>query len=362
MKKSLRILPVLSLVLLMSVLTACTGPAKEDPKPDTPAETGTNEPGVAEDYELPISGVGPAVTTTVKANKRYVLSAITKNSVNPYMVKNLEGTAKAAADMGCDIVTLSPTKQDSVEEQVTIMEAMISKGVDGMVIHPSDSAGIMPGVRKAKEEGILISTIGTPAAEKTFLRTGVDYKLTGKMIAERLAEELDGKGKVIVLEGAPGAQNGQERLEGIKEGFSAFPDIEIVASQTANWSRVEGMSITENLLQRFPDIDAIIGSNDEMAIGAVQALKAAGLKDVLVAGFDANKDASEAIKNGEMLVSYNTDPFGSAYLAAVYMVMYLNDGTMPPADFVPFPSAEQNPMIDASNIDEYMSTDAWWIE
>ena len=358
------------LMLVLSLMTACSMPAKEEPKvpePEKPAVTEEkkeekDEVVLKEKHKLPITGIGPSVTTEVRANEKYILSAITKNSINPYMVKNLEGTAKAAADMGCEIVILSPTKQDSVEEQVTIMEAMIAKGVHGMVIHPSDSMGIMPGVRKAQENGILISTIGTPAAEETFLRSGVDYELTGYMVANRMAEELGGKGKIIVLEGAPGAQNGQERLEGIKQAFATYPDIEIVASQTANWSRVEAMSITENLLQRFPDVDGIIGSNDEMAIGAIQALKAAGLEDVLVAGFDANKDACMAIESGDMLVSYNTDPFGSAYLAAVYMVQYLNDGTLPPEYFMPFPSEDDNPMIDASNIEHFMSTDAWWID
>lgn len=362
MKKSFKFI---TLMLILGLLAACTSTGTPDEKPeekDPVVDTGGDDDKDPVAYTLPISGVGPGVTTEVKAEKECVLSAITKNTVNPYMVKNLEGVEKAGKDMGCEVVILSPTKQDSVEEQVTIMEAMISRGVNAMVIHPSDSIGIMPGVRKAEEKGILISTIGTPAAEETFLRSGVDYELTGYMIAERIAEELNGKGQIIVLEGAPGAQNGQERLKGIKDAFEKYPDIELVASQTANWNRVDGMSVTENLLQRFPDVAGIIGSNDEMAIGAVQALKAAGLSDVLVAGFDASKDASMAIKSGDMLVSYNTDPFGSAYLAAVYMVQYLNDGTMPPEYFVPFPTEAQKPMIDASTIDNYMENDAWWIE
>ena len=121
------------------------------------------------------------------------------------------------------------------------------------------------------------------------------------------------------------------------------------------------MSVTENLLQKHRDIDAIIACNDESALGAIQALKAEGLDGKVVIGsFDGNEDGSAAIKNGQMHVSYNTDPFGSTYLSAVYIVQYLNDGTMPPKYFVPFPSELQNPLITRDNIDDYINNIAWW--
>lgn len=321
-----------------------------------------DQPG-KRDYDILTTGVGPQIKTDIKGNEKYLLATMVKNSTNPYMVRILEGAAKAAKDMGVEMITLGPTKADNIEEQVRIVEDLIQKGVKALVLVPSDSNGIMPAVRKANEKSIPIATIGTPAAEPTFLRTGVDYYLTGTLIASEVAKEISETGKVIVLEGAPGAQNGKERLQGIIDEFKKYPNIEIVASQTANWNRAQGMNVMENLLQRFDDVDAVIGCNDEMAIGAVQALKAAGmLEDVIVAGFDANEDASIAIKDGDMLISYNTDPFGSAYLAVAYLVNYLNNGSAPPQYFIPFPSEMEDPIIDITKVDNYMANMAWWLK
>jgi len=310
--------------------------------------------------KLPVSGIGASISTTIKAKAPYTIACIVKNSTNPYMVKLLAGVTKAGADMGFKAVVMAPATNDSVEEQVKIMEDMIQKGVKGFVLVPVDTNGIMPGVRKAMNQNIPVATIGTPAAVDTFLRTGVDYTETGRLVAKAVAEKIGGKGDVIILEGPPGAQNARERLAGIKEVLAKYPEIKIVASQTANFKRTEGMQVTENLIQKFKNVAAIIGMNDESALGAIQALKAAGMKKVVIGGFDGNQDGAAAIKSGDMYVSYNTDPFGSAYLGAAYIVQNLNDGTKPPQYFVPFPSESDKPLITAENVDNYINNVAWW--
>lgn len=312
--------------------------------------------------DLPTTGIGPEITSDVKANKRYIIACIVKNSTNPYMVGNLKGTEKAGKDMGFDSILMAPSTNDSVEEQVKIMEDLMQKGVDAFIVHCVDTNGIMPGVRKAMRANIPVATIGTPAAVETFLRTGVDYYETGVVIGEAVAEKLGGKGNVIIVEGPPGAQNAIERLDGLKKSFAKYPDIKIVASQTANFKRVEGMQVVENLLQRHKDVAAIIGCNDEMAIGAVQAVKAAGLEGkVLIAGFDGNQDGAVCIRDGSMYMTYNTDPFGSAYVACAYLVKFLNDGDKPAAYFTPFPAERDKPLITKDNVDEYMAKIAWWL-
>lgn len=315
---------------------------------------------VAKNVTLPVEGIGMTVKSDVKAKKTYKIVCIVKNSTNPYMLSQLQGVKKASQDEGFEATLIAPSTQDSVEEQINIIENMIQKKVDGIIIHCVDSNGIMPGIRKAKEANIPVITIGTPAAEPTLLRTGVDYEETGYEVAKKIAEKLGGKGNLIVLEGPAGAQNAIERLNGIKRAVKQYPELKIVASQTANFKRTDGMSVTENLLQKYKDVNAIIGCNDESALGAVQALKAAGKTGVLVGGFDGSSDASQAIKSGDMYVSYNTDPYGSGYLGATYLVQYLNDGTQPPSNFVPFPSEANNPLITPANITEYMDKFAWW--
>ena len=380
MKKSIAL--ILALAVLCLMFAACSTPKKETPPPATEAptvetktpaietetpeteapETGTEETQAPEVQSgLPTTGIGTQITSDVKADGTYTIACIVKNSTNPYMVSCLNGVKKAAEDMGFEAVLMAPATADSVEEQVKIMEDLIQKGVDGFVIAPVDTNGIMPGVRKAMDAGIPIAVIGTPAAEETFLRTGVDYTETGELVAETIAEKIGGAGDVIIIEGPPGAQNAIERLEGIVSALSKYPNITVVASQTANFRRTEGMNVTENLLQKHKDVKAIIACNDEMAIGAIQAIKAAGMEDqVVVGGFDGNQDGSAAIKDGSMYISYNTDPLGSCYVAAAYIVQFLNDGTEPAQFFVPFPSSNDDPLITMENIDNYIENIAWW--
>jgi len=357
------------------VLVGCSSPKQEtktdvagveETKPTETAAEVTEEDTTVDTVEpvasseLPVTGIGAIIDTQVRATGEYKIGYIAKNTTNPYMVAQSEGVVKAGEVMGFEALTQAPATADSVEEQVKIMEDMIQQKVDVIIVHCADSNGIMPGVRKAQDAGIIVLTIGTPAAEDTFLRTGVNYKETGEVIAKQIAEKLEGKGKVIILEGPPGAANAIERLNGINSVFAEYPDIEIVASQTANFKRTEGMQVTENLIQKYTDVNAIIGMNDESALGAVQALKAAGMTDVLVGGFDGSADGTAAVESGDMFVTYNTDPYGSGFIACAYAVQYLNDGTLPPSTFVPFPSAADSPLISAETVANYKENIAWW--
>ncbi len=350
---------LVSVVLLVAFLVAgCSSPAPKTAQ-QAPAAVADSKP--VDHSKLPTKGIGTSISTDVKAKKPYKIAIIVKNTTNPFMVKSIAGTQKAAKDMGFECISLSPARQDSIDDQVKIMEDAIQMGVNGIILHPIDSNGIMPAIRKAEAANIPVAVIGTPAAKETFLRSGVDYTETGVLITKAVAELIGKKGKLIIIEGPPGAQNAIERLQGIKTALKDYPDIQVVASQTANFKRTEGMQVTENLLQKYKDVNAIIGANDESALGAAQAVKAAGLSGkVVIGGFDGNQDGSAAIKSGEMAVSYNTDPFGSTYLAAAYIVQFLNDGTKPPKFFVPFPSALDDPIINAKNIDNYISNIAWW--
>ncbi len=370
MKKSItRLILLVTLTMICSfVFIGCStnGQSSTKEKDVTAADKTTSDDAtgggqeVTASTELPVSGIGVTISTEVKATGDYKIGYIAKNSTNPYMIAQAAGVTKAGEVMGFEAITQAPATADNVEEQVKIMEDMIQQGVKAIIVHCVDTNGIMPGVRKAEEAGIVVVTIGTPAAEDTFLRTGVNYRETGEVIATQLAEKLNGKGKIIILEGPPGAANAIERLEGIESVIDQYPDIEIVASQTANFKRTEGMQVTENLIQKYTDINAIIGMNDESALGAIQALKAAGMTDVLVAGFDGSADATSAVEAGDMYVTYNTDPYGSGFIACAYIVQNLNDGTTPPSTFIPFPSAANDPLITSDTVAAYKENIAWW--
>lgn len=320
-------------------------------------------------YELvrPMTGIGRTVSTDVTANERYTIVCMTKNSTNPYMVGIWNGAEKAGEDLGVEVIISAPATDDSIEEQVSIMETYIAQGVDGFVISPSDSNGIQPAVDAANAAGIPVVAIGTASNTGCFLRTGVDYYETGYETMKALCEAAGGEGGVIILEGPSGAQNAEERLAGAMDALEEFPNMTLIASQTANFKRAEAITVMENLIQGDGVLDqlkVVYGANDESALGAIQVLKSAdvplGEGGVLVGGADGNADAATAIQNGELYMTYNTDPFGSTYLGYVYLVQYLNDGTLPEEYFIPFPAARDNPFITSENIEDYISTGAWF--
>ncbi len=312
---------------------------------------------------LPVKEIGRQISTDVKAKDDYRIVVMTRNSTNPYMIGMWSGGQQAGKDLGCTVETLSPSTQDSIEEQITIMESMIEGGVDGFVIHPSDSKGIQPVVDMANEKGIPVAAIGTCPDTGAFMRTGVDYYETGYLVTKELCEAAGGKGKVVVLEGPAGVQNMEERKAGILDAVKEYPEMEVVASQTANCKRTEGMQVMENLLQNKDVADGlkvVASCNDEMSLGAIQALKAQNIKDVFVGGADGSKDAAQAILAGDLYCTYNTDPYGSTYLAVTYLVQYLNDKTLPEEYFIPFPSERHDPLITAENVQDYIDNYRWF--
>lgn len=317
----------------------------------------------ANELPLPVTGIGRGISTDVKAKDKYTIVVMTRNSTNPYMIGMWNGGAAAGKDLDIEVITVAPATQDSIEEQVSIMETYIEQGVDAFVIHPSDSKGIQSAVDLANENGIPVAAIGTCPATGAFMRGGVDYYMTGYLVTKELCEAAGGKGGVIILEGPSGVQNMEERLAGIKDALAEYPDMHIIASQTANCKRAEGMSVMENLLQGegvADDLAVVATCNDEMAIGASQALKAANISGVYIGGADGNSDAAKAIQDGDLYCTYNTDPYGSTYLAIVYLVQWLNDGTVPEEYFVPFPSDRHEPMLTSANIDNYIENQAWF--
>lgn len=376
---------LLAATLVLGMMVGCTGKKTDDATnsgDDLSVDVSEAEEGakVNEDFSLnvnvnrasdyamnelplPITGIGRAVSTEVTAKDKYNIVVMTRNSTNPYMIGMWDGGAQAGDDLGITVQTLAPATQDSIEEQVSIMESLIEQGVDAFVIHPSDSKGIQPAVDLANEKGIPVVAIGTAPETGAFMRTGVDYYETGYLVTKELCEASGGKGKAIILEGPAGVQNMEERKQGIEDALAEYPDIEIIASQTANCKRAEGMQVMENLLQGegvADELTIVASCNDEMAIGAIQALKAMNVDGVYVGGADASKDAAQAVKDGDLYCTYNTDPYGSTYLAVIYLVQYLNDGTLPEEYFIPFPAERHNPLITSENIDGYMSDEAWY--
>jgi ribose transport system substrate-binding protein len=185
--------------------------------------------------------------------------------------------------------------------------------------------------------GEFIGFAGAPNEEAAYL------------VAKKFIQTLGGKGNVIILEGVPGAQTAIDRKTGIDRASKEFPNIKILASQTAKFSRVEGMRVMENLLQQFSKLDAVICANDEMALGAIEAIDAAKrLGAIKVSGFDGNNDAIKSIAEGRLVVTGAQRPDAQAYWSVLGTYMFLEGYPVPKDIFVPCPA------VDKSNVAEYL--------
>ena len=277
------------------------------------------------------------------AAKRYKMVFIVKSMDNPFWNMMLEGAQMAAKDLGLEIKGLAPIKPNNVEEQIRQME-------DAIIVVPSDSKGIVPGIEKANRAGIPVFTSNTRAFGGKFIGfAGAPNEEAAYLVSKTFLEMTGGKGNAIILEGVPGAQTAIDRKTGIDRAIKEFPNVKALTSQTAKFSRVEGMRVMENLLQQFPKIDLVLCANDEMALGAIEAIDAAKrLKDIKVSGFDGNNDAIKSISEGRLVITGAQRPDAQAYWSVLGTYMFLEGYPVPKDIYVPCPP------VDKSNVTEYL--------
>jgi ribose transport system substrate-binding protein len=140
----------------------------------------------------------------------------------------------------------------------------------------------------------------------------------GSLGAEWVASQLGGKGNVVVLEGIPGAASSEDRKKGAAKVFPKYSGIKIVSQQTAEYDRAKALHVMENILQAQPKIDAVYCFNDEMAMGAMSAVKAAKRTGIMITGMDANKDAVEAVKKGDLTMTIALPPYDIGRMGVIY--------------------------------------------
>lgn len=244
-----------------------------------------------------------------ESDDQVVVGFAVSTLANDFFVTMNEAAVAKAEEMGIKLITLDA--QDSAETQATQIEDFITKEVDVLLINPVDSDAVGTAVLAANEAGIPVVTVTRPSNLGEVLQhLDIDNKEAGMLDAEQLVKDLNGKGKVAVLEGIAGAPSALDRQAGFVDYLAAnAPDIEVVTSLTANYSREEGATVTDDILQSNPELDAIYAHNDEMALGAVRSVIAANrLDEIKIYGIDATGDAIEAVKKGEMVATVMQQP------------------------------------------------------
>lgn len=287
MRMNLKKLTGTILVLMMIVmLVGCRGTKDEENDTTvTPAPTGTT-----------------TVTPTDNTSKSVGLSLSTLN--NPFFVTLSDGAKQAATDAGIELIVLDAG--DDVAKQTSDIEDLISKNVGVLIVNPVDSDAVAPAVESAIAKGIKVIAVDR-------MVNGVDVScaiasdnVAGAKMATEFLRDLIGKGsKVAELQGVPGASATIDRGDGFHQ--VADTDLTVVSSQTANFNRAEGMTVMENILQADSTIKGVFAHNDEMALGAIEAISAADL-DIVVVGFDATDDAKTSVSEGKMAATVAQQP------------------------------------------------------
>lgn len=249
---------------------------------------------------------------------RPTIALIVKTLNHPFFIDMQNGAEEAAGKCGVNLVVQGAEREVDVEKQMQIIENLIQRKVDALCVAPSGSKEIVPAILKANKAGIPVLTVDTrvdtvvlnEAGGRVETFIGSDNFEGGKIAGKCIIEKLGGRGKVAILEGIPGHETGDARLRGFHEAVDKESEIEVVASLTANWERDQGFNVFQNILQSHPEVRALFACNDLMALGAIEAIAAAGRTgEIVVVGFDAIEDGRDAIRKGTMEGSVAQHPY-----------------------------------------------------
>ncbi|CAM2876882.1 ribose ABC transporter substrate-binding protein RbsB [Paenibacillus sediminis] len=244
---------------------------------------------------------------------------------NPFFVSLRDGVVKEAQKQGMQVIVVDA--QNDSAKQSNDVDDLIQKGVNVLLINPTDSSAISTVVQTANNIGIPVITLDR-SSDKGDVKALVasDNVKGGKMAAQYIVDKVGKNAKVIELEGVPGASATRERGKGFHE--IADKELKVIAKQSAHFDRTEGLNVMENLLQSNPDVQAVFAHNDEMALGAIQAIQSAG-KDIPVIGFDGNPDALKSIKAGNLTATIAQQPLLIGQMAVQAAKDVLSGKTVP---------------------------------
>lgn len=253
-------------------------------------------------------------------------------------------------------------RETEVERQISIVDNLISSGYGAIVIAPADSKKLVPVCKKAMDKGIVLVNIDNPFHKETLKAhkitipfVGSDNRAGASMVGNYIRQKLGNKGRVIVIEGIRGVENAELRKKGFTETLTSGSQIEILASETANWHKDEAFSLMTNLLQKYPKVDAVCCANDNMALGVIQSLDMFGLTgSVWVGAYDNIEEARHGMRNSRMHATIEQHPelmgqFGVELAVRALAGEKLPDYTPTPLDLITFESFDKKVALSISH-------------
>lgn len=261
----------------------------------------------------------------------YQIALVLKTLTNPFFVNMEKGAREAEGELGIQLIVKTGALETSIDQQIQIVEELILQQVDAIVIAPGSSVNLVKVLKKAQDAGIKIINIdnrlNAAECEKQGL-TGVPFISVKNddaayLSAKTIASLVSGPAKAVIVEGIRDAENAELRKQGAVKAFGEFPNIEVIASESANWKIDEAHDLAVDLFTTNPDIRLVFCANDMMALGVIEYLREADRRDVLVAGFDNLEDMQTAIRDGWAYVTIDQQAFSQGYTGIVYAVNLL---------------------------------------
>lgn len=290
------------------------------------------------------SGMAVAQSTPEKIEQ---IGLMVQDMSNPFFSAMERGAQRAAEEIGAT-VNVQDAQLDLANQHMQI-DAFIQQGVDLIVISAVDEAGIAPAIERAKEAGIIVIAVDTPAvgADAVVMTDAVQ---AGQVSCEHLFEQMGGEGQVLLVDGTP-IQTIIDRITGCKEVAANYPGIEIVGQQASRNDRASGLAVTTDMLTANPDVTGIFGMNDPSALGAVLAVEQAGKTDqIIVTGVDGSPEAvAELNREGSPFIASATQSPGVMVERAVAIAQDIIAGNPPEETTVLIPSE----LVTRENVGEY---------
>lgn len=281
----------------------------------------------------------------VEAQQKTVIGVSLPQDDNPFYIAMLRGIRTRAQELGMEVVTVS--SQEDKARQINGVQDLLARGVKGILISPIDATGVNAAYDAAAAAKIPIISVarGSSSPNQT-LHVSMDEKQIGRDIGARIAREIGGKGKVALIAGPPGSPTFKNLSDGIKESFGTHPGIQVAFEQFGALTRERGLKLTEDALTATPDLAAVYTANDDVALGASQAVVAAGKKGrVFVTGMNGIPPALRAVKEGALGMTVELNPVTWGRLGVDMLADYLNGKKYQQAVYI------KHELVDAKNVD-----------
>lgn len=279
---------------------------------------------------LVAAGLFAGMASIASAQDTIVLSMKGPGAGNPFWAAVQRGAEERGAELGVNVVVLSPPTESDVAAQIAQIEDQLAKGVKGIVLAPTDPNALAPVVDEALADGVAVVFVDTKGTNEGVTYIGTDNKAGAALAAGLICDNVPAGSDVAILQGIITQSTGKARADGAHDGLTAC-GMNIVAEQPANWDTAQALAVMENILTGNPNIKGVFASNDNMALGVVEALKSADMLDqVFLVGFDANPNAADSVLAGDMSATIAQNPYNMGAFGVESALALINGGTLDP--------------------------------